>query len=62
MREMFPVLAKWPVLLPFAWAYRIVDVLLHRRQNVARMASVKISKDDVAYVTQMERSFGLEPA
>lgn len=59
MKTIFPVLVKWPVLLPFAWIYRFFDALLHRRQNVAKVAATKISKEEVDYITRVERSFGL---
>lgn len=59
MKEMFPVLRKFPVLLPFVWIYRIIDVLLHRRQNVVKIAKTEINSDDVKYVTQIRESFGL---
>lgn len=59
MRLNYPKLEKCPVLLPFAWIYRIVDVLLHRRQNVAKVASTRISRDEADYVAKAKRNFGL---
>lgn len=60
MCEMFPVLKKWPVLLPFAWVYRIIDVLLHRRGNVVRIASADISKNGSEQVSKTMQNFGLD--
>ncbi len=59
MREMFPVLEKWPVLLPVMWLYRIADVLINRRQNVAKVASVNVNKEDADYIARIHSSFGL---
>lgn len=59
MREQFPILVKWPFLLPFAWIYRIIDVLLHRRQNVVKIATTDVNKEDAKYITNVMASFGL---
>lgn len=59
MREMFPFLKKWPVLLPVMWLYRIVDVLINRRENVLKIASVYINKEDADYITHIHSNFGL---
>ena len=59
MCSMYPVLKKWPVLLPFAWMHRIVDVLLHRRQNVGRVARANVNKEDARHVRQVMDNFGL---
>ncbi len=50
MCSMYPILNKWPVLLPFAWIHRIIDVLLHRRENVVRIASAKVNEEDARHV------------
>ena len=55
----YPVLKKWPILLPFAWIYRIIDVLLHRRQKVVAIASVKVNEKDAKHVRQLMDNFGL---
>ncbi len=55
----YPVLKKWSVLLPFAWIYRIFDVLLHRREKVAKVASVKVNAEDARHVRRLMENFGL---
>lgn len=62
MCEMFPILMKYPVLLPFAWLYRIIDVLLHRRQNVVAVANASCGSKETEYAEyalQMMKEFGL---
>ena len=59
MREMFPFLNNWPVLLPVMWIYRIVDVLINRRQNLANIANAKINQEGADYITRIHSSFGL---
>ena len=62
MKKSYPVLCKAPVLLPFAWLWRWVDVLLHQRGRAKRAlhrfdsldaADTSRAKDDLAM-------FGLE--
>jgi hypothetical protein len=59
MCGMYPVLDKWPVLLPFAWIHRIIDVLLHRRENVVRIANAKVNEEDARHVRRLMDNFGL---
>lgn len=59
MCEVFPILKKFPILLPFAWLYRIIDVLLHRRENLISVATAKCSKEDSGYAMKMLNNFGL---
>ena len=59
MCSMYPVLKKWPVLLPFAWMHRIGDVLLHRRQNVVTVARANVNEKDARHVRQLMDNFGL---
>ncbi|MCQ2505746.1 MAG: nucleotidyltransferase family protein [Lachnospiraceae bacterium] len=60
MCEMFPILRKWPVLLPFAWGYRIIDVLLHRRKNLKMVATADVSKGNSERILKTMQNFGLE--
>lgn len=60
MCEMFPILKKWPILLPFAWGYRIIDVLLHRRKNVVKIATADVSKGNSEKILKTLQNFGLE--
>lgn len=60
MHEMFPYQAKHPVLLPFAWIYRIFDVLLHRRQNIIRILSTDITSEKAQYRDEIMADFGLD--
>lgn len=60
MCEMFPILKKCPVLLPFAWIYRIIDVLLHRRENVAMIARADISEENSEQIRKTLQQFGLD--
>ena len=60
MCEMFPILKKCPVLLPFAWIYRIIDVLLHRRSNFVKVATADVSKDNSEKIIKTMKSFGLD--
>ena len=46
MRSSYYVLFKWPILLPFFWPVRWVDVLLHRRKNIARKLKLVRQMDD----------------
>lgn len=59
MCGMYPILKKWPVLLPFAWIHRIIDVLLHRRENAVRIANAKVNEKDAKHVRQLMDNFGL---
>ncbi len=59
MHGKYPILKKWPILLPFAWLHRIMDVLLHRRQNVAIIANTKVNEEDVRHVRRLMDNFGL---
>ena len=59
MCRMYPILKKCPILLPFAWIHRIIDVLLHRRENVAKIASVKVNDEDARHVRRLMDNFGL---
>ena len=59
MCGMYPVLDKWPVLLPFAWVHRILDVLLHRRENAVRIANAKVNEEDARHVRRLMDNFGL---
>ena len=59
MCSMYPVLKKWPVLLPFAWVHRILDVLLHRRENAVRIANAKVNDEDARHVRRLMDNFGL---
>lgn len=59
MCEVFPILKKAPLLLPFAWIYRIIDVLLHRRQNLVKVATARCSKEDSKYAMRVLNNFGL---
>lgn len=59
MCNIYPVLKKWPILLPFAWIYRIVDVLFHRRNNVARIVKAKVNAKEAEYVSQLMDEWGL---
>ena len=59
MCEMYPFLKKWPVLLPAMWVYRIGDVLINRRQNLANVAKAKIDREDGDAITRIHASFGL---
>ena len=40
MRIKYPVLERWPVLLPFLWAYRIVEMLLSKTARSRAKAEV----------------------
>ena len=59
MREMFPVLDKWPILLPVMWVKRIADVLISRRQNLANVLHANINREDADYIARIHASFGL---
>lgn len=37
MTMKYPVLKKWPILLPVFWVVRWFDALLHKRQNISRV-------------------------
>ena len=57
MKYIFPVLQKWPILLPVMWPVRIVRTLLFRRGKIAsEMEGVQNLTDDkiVAYRQAME--------
>ena len=60
MHEMFPSQAKHPVLLPFAWIYRIFDVLLHRRQKIKRIKSTEVNSEKAQYRNEIMADFGLD--
>lgn len=60
MREIYPILKKLPILLPFAWSYRIIDVLLHRRGNVVRVAAADVSKGNSEKIIKIMKNFGLD--
>lgn len=36
MKRMYPILAKAPVLLPFAWIYRWIEIVFFKRKNMRR--------------------------
>ncbi len=59
MCGMYPVLKKCPILLPFAWLHRILDVLLHRRENAVRIANAKVNEEDARHVRRLMDNFGL---
>ena len=50
----------YPVLLPFAWLYRIIDVLLHRRSNVTKIVKADICKEKSEQIIRTMQQFGLE--
>ena len=57
MKYIFPVLQKWPILLPVMWLVRIVRTLLFRRRKIAaELEGVDNLTDDkiVAYRQAME--------
>ena len=56
---MYPVLKKWPVLLPFAWIHRICDRLLHNRQSIVMVARTNINEQDARRIRQLMDNFGL---
>ena len=41
----YPILKKLPILLPFAWVYRWMHVIISRRENVARMQRLLKTQD-----------------
>ncbi|MCR4946958.1 MAG: nucleotidyltransferase family protein [Lachnospiraceae bacterium] len=60
MCEKFPILKKCPVLLPFIWLYRIIDILLHKRRNVAKVAKADISRENAEQIKKTIQQFGLD--
>lgn len=40
MKSMYPVLRKWPVLLPGCWLVHWLDVLFHRKNRIGEVAKV----------------------
>lgn len=57
MKYIFPVLQKWPILLPVMWPVRIMRTLLFRRRKIAaELEGVENLTDDkiVAYRRSME--------
>ena len=50
----YPILKKLPFLLPFAWVYRWIHVIITRRKNVARMQRLlKIQDTDVERLSKL---------
>lgn len=60
MREFYPKLRKYPFLLPFFWIYRIIDVLLHRRQRVSTIINAKFSNEDSENIKKLIDRFYLD--
>lgn len=59
MCEIYPFLKKWPVLLPAMWLYRIADVLINRRENLGKIAKMKVNDEAADYIARVHSSFGL---
>lgn len=55
MRFRYPVLKKWPVLLPVYWVVRWCDILLRRRKNVA-LNYKKLTDNSVEEIESHEQS------
>lgn len=58
----YPVLKKWPVLLPFVWVKRWIDTLLFRRDRLKRSYQI-LTQTSVAEIESYEQSLayvGLE--
>ena len=56
----YPILERFPVLLPFIWLYRIADVLLRRSWSITRILRTKISEKDRTYALSILKEFGLD--
>lgn len=60
MKEIYPILGKWPILYPFSWIYRVFDVLLHRRHNLVAVATSKVTKEESEYAGRILAEYGLK--
>lgn len=45
MAFLYPILKKIPILLPFAWVYRWIEVLITRKENVLRVKRLLKTED-----------------
>lgn len=46
MAFLYPILKKIPILLPFAWVYRWIEVLITRKENVLRVKRLLETRDN----------------
>lgn len=62
MRQLYPVLSKWPILLPVMWVVRWVNILLHKRWKFKQYVQEDSTLDEasVKEYHEMLRKSGLD--
>lgn len=62
MTDIFPILRKAPVLLPFLWIYRPFDILFHRRYVIKNVLGdiKKIDKSETELAKTIVQNYGLD--
>ena len=59
MKAQFPVLQRWPVLLPFCWIIRIFSLLRHAKEHVSKLDYRNIDEKDYNEMKEFFRAGGI---
>jgi hypothetical protein len=59
MKAQFPVLNKWPVLLPFCWLKRIFSLMRYAKENASKLDYRNVQQKDYDEMKEFFRAGGI---
>jgi hypothetical protein len=62
MKAQFPVVEKYPVLLPFCWARRLLRMALYPKRNLRKLKTGSLSQEELDEMRRVLRAGGILPA